>query len=657
MQDSAIAIIDEDGWLEPYREEISARRQRFLEESAALGDLREFASAHQQLGIQRVDGGWVYREWAPRATALSLIGDFNDWDRAAHPMQRTEDGAYWEVSVSDADGLAHGGRYKVHIVGESGAQDRIPAYAQRVVQDPQTHDFSAELWAPEQPFTWSADAFKPKTDASLLIYEAHVGMSGEAESVASYRDFAENVLPRIARLGYTAVQLMAVAEHPYYGSFGYHVANFFAASSRCGTPDDLKYLVNTAHGLGVAVIMDVVHSHAVKNVAEGLAAFDGADGLYFKGEHPQWDSLLFDYASTDVRRFLLSNLRYWLEEFRFDGFRFDGVTSMLYHNHGDTAFDHYDKYFKDDVDAEAVLYLQLASQLVREINSDALLIAEDFSGMPGLCRAQQDGGLGFDYRLGMGVPDHWIKLLKHVRDEDWDLAALWNALCDRRAGERTVTYAESHDQALVGDKTIAFWLMDKEMYDHMRTDDAHPVIERGIALHKMIRLLTASTGGEAYLNFMGNEFGHPEWVDFPREGNDWSYQYARRQWSLADHPELRYGQLQAFEQGMLAFLQESGLLNAAPAQQLNLDTENQCLMFERANHIFAFNFHPERSIPDYRFPVPTEGEFTLVLDSDAPQFGGFGRNEAGVRTQTIDGELSIYLPARSALVFAKAAKS
>ena len=663
MSQRPIAIIDDDGWLEPNRAQIAARRERFEarlgEIEAGEGGLRGFASAHHEFGIHRLPngGGWVYREWAPRAESLALIGDFNDWDRSAHPLAQIGDGC-WEVVVADADGLEHGGKVKVHVVGAAGGEDRIPAYAKRAVQDPESHDFAGQVWCPDEEFAWTDKKFAGRELTSLLIYEAHIGMAGEEERVATYREFADVVLPRVAATGYSAVQLMAIAEHPYYGSFGYHVSNFFAPSSRFGTPEDLKYLVDRAHSLGVAVLMDVVHSHAVKNRAEGLAEFDGSPGLYFheggRGEHPGWDSLLFDYGRPEVQRFLLSNLRYWLEEFHFDGFRFDGVTSMLYHHHGDISFDHYDRYFDDGVDADAVTYLQLANRVIREARPGAITVAEDFSGMPGLCRLPEEGGIGFDYRLGMGVPDHWIKLLKHSRDEDWDLSAIWGALADRRHGEKTVAYAESHDQALVGDKTIAFWLMDKEMYFHMRDDDSHPVIDRGIALHKMIRLLTMAAGGEAFLTFMGNEFGHPEWVDFPREGNEWSYKHARRQWSLADNPKLKYRHLGAFEAAMLAIACDFDLLAAAPAQQLNLDAENKCLIFERANLIFAFNFHPDRSIPDYRFTAHSAGEFGLLLDSDADEFGGFGRIQGGQSFETdAEGVVSVYLPSRSCLILVR----
>ncbi|WP_317239122.1 alpha-amylase family glycosyl hydrolase [Hymenobacter sp. 5516J-16] len=455
---------------------------------------------------------------------------------------------------------------------------------------------------------------------------------------------------------------MAVMEHPYYGSFGYHVANFFAVSSRFGTPEELKHLINEAHNRGIAVLLDVVHSHAVKNEAEGLADFDGSGGQYFhegaRGNHPGWDSKLFDYGKPEVQQFLLSNLRYWLEEFHFDGFRFDGITSMLYHHHGEgVSFGSYDQYFGPEVDEDAILYLQLAATLVRECKRSALLIAEDMSGMPGLCRPIAEGGIGFDFRLAMGIPDYWIKLLKHTRDEDWNLHDLWYTLINRRLGEKTVAYAESHDQALVGDKTLAHWLLDKAIYEHMHKDDADPITARGIALHKLIRLATLSLGGEAYLNFIGNEFGHPEWVDFPREGNNWSHYFARRQWGLADNPDLKYQYLLNFDRAMIKLAKSARVLAGGPAHELNIDSHNQVLIFERSHLIFVFSFHVERSVPDYRFYVPQPGRYRILLTSDDADFGGFQRIDTALTYETFEedgvNKLSLYVTNRTALVLAR----
>lgn len=662
-----LKIVQEDPWLEDYKEEIYQRWVRFQLAYKELANdekgLIEFASGHEYFGINFDNNrqAWIYREWAPEAEALFLIGDFNNWDRSSHPLQMDQWGV-WEIVLPYSeykDRLVHKSLVKVHVVAANGNMDRIPAYIRRVVQDEESKDFSGQIWAPEKPFIWTDKAFEPDFPKDgLLIYECHVGMGLEVEAVGTYLAFADEILPKIKNLGYNAIQLMAVMEHPYYGSFGYHVSSFFCPSSRFGTPEDLKYLVNKAHELGLAVIMDVVHSHAVQNVSEGLNAFDGSDHQYFhegpRGYHEVWDSKLFDYGKWEVKRFLLSNLKYWLEEFHFDGFRFDGVTSMLYFHHGLTTFDHFEKYFHKDVDWDAIIYLQLANALIKEVKPSAISIAEDVSGMPGLCRLPAEGGVGFDYRLAMGVPDFFIKMLKEKKDEEWDILEFWKELSDRRYKEKTIAYAESHDQALVGDKSIAFWLMDKEMYFHMQVDDENIIIDRGIALHKLLRLFTIGLGGEGYLNFMGNEFGHPEWVDFPREGNNWSYQYARRQWSLAEDKKLKYQYLLNWDKAMIAVMKKYHVLGSPFADQVHADPENKVIVFTRGALLFAFSFNPQTAIADYKFRAPSMGQYRLVLNSDDKQFGGFGRIDNSMAYFTDQKQLlSIYMTNRTALVFEK----
>lgn len=667
---STYQLIQDDPWLSPYQHDIESRHKLFLnakkEIENASESIKQFASAYQYFGFNYDINlkGWWYREWAPSAYALFLIGDFNNWNKESHPLTKNDKGI-WEIFISDTstNPLKHENLVKVLIKAQNGDLERIPAYIQRAVQDPNTHVFSGQIWAPEKSFKWTDKDFKLFQVADMpLIYECHIGMAQEKEGVGTYVEFAENILPRIKSLGYNTIQIMAIAEHPYYGSFGYHVSNYFAPSSRFGTPDDLKYLINEAHKVGIAVIMDIVHSHAVKNINEGLNFFDGTEYQYFhsggKGNHDQWDSKLFNYGKWEVKQFLLSNLKYWLEEFHFDGFRFDGVTSMLYEHHGMyQAFDHYDKYFKNQIDNEAITYLMLANDLIHTLKKDALSICEDMSGMPGGCRKIEDGGLGFDFRLGMGIPDYWIKLLKHTPDENWDIHELYQTLINRRWKEKTICYAESHDQALVGDKTLAFWLMDQEMYWHMQEDDQNIVIERGIALHKMIRLITLALGGEGYMNFIGNEFGHPEWIDFPREGNNWSYKYARRQWSLVDKENLKYKFLNNFDREMIKLSQKHTLLNSISANQLNMDTTNKVIAFERKNLIFVFNFSPHNSIFDYRFQVPQAGTYKIILNSDARNLGGHGRIDMSVEYITLlqneQNILSLYLTNRTALVLEK----
>ena len=663
---SPLPLITDDPWLSPYEADLLERNMRFQETKQEIekefGSLLEYAQAHRYLGVNydADKGGWWYREWAPGAHALFLIGDFNHWDRSTHPLTRNESGL-WEIFLPDSrygDSFTSGSLLKVHVQGANGNLDRIPPYIFRAVQNPQTYDFIGQVWQ-FAPFPWQDQDFHLGGIEEPVIYECHVGMAQEKAGIGTFREFTDNVLPRIQAGGYNTIQLMAVQEHPYYGSFGYHVSNFFAVSSRFGTPEELKALVNRAHQLGIAVIMDLVHSHAVKNVAEGLVNFDGSGNLYFhpgpQGYHPAWDSRVFDYGKKEVRQFLLSNVRYWLEEFHFDGFRFDGVTSMLYQHHGEgVAFDHYDRYFRQGVDKDAITYLQLATTLAQQVKPGAICIAEDMSGMPGLCRPIADGGIGFDFRLGMGIPDYWIKILKHLRDEEWNIHEMWGVLVNRRFKEKTVAYAESHDQAMVGDKTLAFWLMDKEMYFHMRVDDPNLVIDRGIALHKMIRLITISLGGEAYLTFIGNEFGHPEWIDFPRLGNNWSYQHARRQWSLVDNKQLKYKYLAAFDKAMIETIRQHHVLAAPGAWQLNMDTTNNVIIFERGGLIFVFNFHPVNSITGYEFWVPESGRYRIILNSDSPAFGGFDRVDDNLVYATTGQEgqasLTLYLTNRTALV-------
>ncbi|MBB3698771.1 alpha amylase C-terminal domain-containing protein [Flammeovirga yaeyamensis] len=664
-------LVKDDMWLEPQTEQINARINSYNDLKTNLqnkyGSLQNFASAYKFLGVNYdpVNEGWWYREWAPAAHALYLEGDFNNWNRDSHPLRRIEGSnewnGVWEIFLSKADykdTFVHGSFIKVRVVSQAGDHERIPAYIERVVQEEGTPNFVGQLWFSEETnFDWSGDDFKTSSIKAPIIYEAHVGMSQEEEKMGTYNEFTENILPRVKALGYNCIQLMAVQEHPYYGSFGYHVSNFYAATSKFGTPEELKHLIKTAHSMGIAVIMDIVHSHAVKNHNEGINEFDGTVYQYFhsgdRGNHPDWDSKLFDYSKWEVIQFLGSNVKYWLDEYHFDGFRFDGVTSMMYHHHGHAGFGSYDDYFNMGVDVDAVRYLQLANEIAHEVKPDVISIAEDVSGMPGLSRGIQEGGVGFDYRLSMGIPDFWIKVLEEQSDEQWNLWDFWSVMLNKRANEKAIAYSESHDQALVGDKTIAMWLMDAEMYTGMDNESGSMVVDRGVALHKMIRFLTCVLGGEGYLNFMGNEFGHPEWIDFPREGNGWSHQYARRQWSLVENGFLRYQKMNNFDGAMVHLVREHHTLEPnTPVDLLNMDTENKTICFRKGDLVFVFNFSPTNSLPDYKFFVGQEGKYEMILSTDEKQFGGFGRNERGGEYFTDDDKsISIYNTNRSAMVF------
>ena len=652
---SSKTLVDLDQWLAPHKSIIQAREKYIsskLKKVLSGKTPAEFAMGFLHFGLHKTDAGWAFREWAPNATQIFLVGDFSDWkEREEFALSRDKNGE-WSINLPE-NSLRHGQRYKLRVYWSDGDGWRLPSYANYVVQDENSVDFSAVVWSPKTPYNWQYKTPpKPKVP---LIYEAHVGMSSQQEKVASFSEFTADVLPRIKESDYNTIQLMAIAEHPYYGSFGYHVSNFFAVSSRFGTPDDFKKLVDTAHGMGLRVIIDLVHAHAAKNEVEGLGNFAGDPTQYFKPtNHPEWDSRLFDYGKPEVLHFLASNCRWWLDEYHVDGFRFDGVTSMLYHDHGlGKSFTSYDDYFRDNVDKDALTYLRLANETIHAVRPDATTIAEEMSGFPGLGASTKDGGLGFDYRLQMGAPDLWIKTLKEKNDEDWDLGQLAYTLGSHRPEEKVINYTESHDQALVGDKTLIFRLIDKNMYWHMDKIDPDLKTERGIALHKLIRLMTAGLHGGGYLNFMGNEFGHPEWIDFPREGNNWSFKHARRQWNLRDNGFLKYQWLGDFDAALMKIIRQ---IDNPNVHHLTVLQPDHMVSFIHGDFLFVINFSPDKSLSDYAVPAEA-GSYKLALSSDDKNFGGQERIDHNSRFFTSPADnnhnLKVYLPARTGIILQK----
>ena len=660
----------DDPFLQPFETAIRGRAKRASDRMASLvakgQTLGDWANAHNYFGLHREGKRWVFREWAPNATSMWLVGDFSKWHiDPKFEIFRIPGTDTWERTIP-AKAIKAGDKFHLEVRWDGGFGERIPAFARYVTQDERTKLFSAQVY--ESKYKWKNPLPKKSRSKSKtpLIYEAHVGMATEECRVGTYAEFRDNMLPRIVKAGYDTVQLMAVMEHPYYGSFGYHVSSFFAASSRFGTPDDLKSLIDTAHGMGLMVIMDLVHSHAVANERDGLSRFDGTDYQYFhsgdKGRHPAWGSRCFDYGKTQVIHFLLSNCKFWLEEYRFDGFRFDGITSMLFWNHGlGTAFTDYSMYFDGSMDDDAWVYLNLANRVIHEVRPDAITIAEDVSGAPGVAAQVKDYGIGFDYRMAMGEPDFWFKLAEKTKDEDWPMGGIFYALTDKRKEEKVVSYVESHDQALVGGKTFFFTMADAEIYLGMGADQHSLAIDRAVALHKMARLATLALNGGAYLNFMGNEFGHPEWIDFPREENGWDYSHARRQWSLRDDPNLRFGKLADFDEAMVKELR-GGAMSETPVKLL-ADDGDKVLAFQRGDFIFIFNFHHSKSYTDYGIIVPPATEWKHLFDTDEKRFGGQGLVRHGgtylpslvldERHDEFVQQIKAYLPARTAIVLKK----
>ena len=640
-------ILDYDPYLEPFKEDLSLRLFEFARTKKRLlgtdGSLVDFANGYKYFGFQQESKHWTFREWAPNAKRAWLVGDFNNWENNFELKQAY--GGTWEISIPGM--LPVGSKVKVKLLLPSGETVyRVPSYIMFAVPN-ERHELDGVIVQPK--YDWKNKA--PQLKEAPLIYEAHIGISTEEYKINSYKEFTRDVLPRIKKAGYNTIQLMAIMEHPLYASFGYQVSNFFAISSRFGQPEDLMELIDQAHGMGLRVLLDVVHSHAVKNIEDGLNYFDGTENQYFhegeRGNHPAWKTKLFNYGKDEVIHFLLSNLKFWLDTYHFDGFRFDGVTSMLYHDHGlGTAFTDYSKYFSINTDIEAVTYLMLANELTHLFNPSATTIAEDMSAMPGMALPISSGGIGFDYRLSMGIPDFWIKQLKEKTDNSLDLLSLWWELTTRRPGEKNIGYSESHDQALVGDKTIMMWLADEEIYWKMDLNSQSLKIDRAIALHKLIRLITFSLAGEGYLNFMGNEFGHPEWLDFPRQENHDDFQHARRQWSLADNKDLRFQYLLAFDQAMINLERHYKFLESPePVQQLWIKNSDKLLAYKKGQLLFVFNFHPSYE-QELQLQFPEKPE--LIFDSDDQKFGGFGPRSSFGWSK---GHLNLILEPRTAMVF------
>ena len=659
-------ILSIDPQLKPFYDDIALRMNQHAKTRKMLlgskADLSTFANGYMYYGFSRTEDGWVYREWAPGADAVHLIGDFNNWNRKSHPMTRLE-GGNWEIHLKGENALQHRQRVKIQVTKDGVKTDHIPAYIRRVVQNAQTNQFDGQIWAPPHPFHWTDGGYGKRKVAPPYIYEAHIGMAQEREGVGTYREFADFNLQYIHDMGYNTVQLMAIQEHAYYASFGYQVSNFFAASAWYGEPEDLKYLINKAHEMGMYVLLDVVHSHASDNANDGLNLLDGTDNQYFiggnAGWHPAWGTRLFNYGKHEVLHFLLSNLKFWLEEYHFDGFRFDGVTSMIYQDHGlGSSFTDYAQYFSLNTNVDALTYLQLANELIHAVNPFAITIAEEMSGMPGMCLPIRSGGIGFDYRLSMGVPDFWIKLLRQGSDDHWDMGKMWYELTTRRPQEKNIGYCESHDQALVGDKTLIFRMADAEMYVGMDKAYHSIGIDRAIALHKMFRFITLILGSDGYLNFMGNEFGHPEWIDFPREGNGWSYKYARRQWSLMENGYLKYQWLANFDRAMLKFSRKYRVLNKTDTTCLWIDQPGKIIAFSKGELIYVFNFNPQHSPTDFFLPVHTvgSGRYKVVFSTDDINFGGMDRISKDYVYYTRQDPkkglgFEIYIPCRTAVVF------
>lgn len=658
----------QDSELMDYADFFARRRDLFLHETAriraAWGNLAAYAGLHLDLGMRNVTGedGRPYRrlrEWMPAANSLYLTTNRTDFARRyEYRFKRTDDPNVWELFVP-LEELPHGTYYELHVASSrtKGHVKRVPAFAVWVEQNRDNEDeWCARVWDPPEPHRFLYP--RPARAAFPRIYEAHVGIARpllgkKPKQYGTYEYFARKVLPRIAEGGYTAVQLMGIAEHPLYKSFGYQVSSYFAPSSRFGTPDEFKTLVDEAHRLGLAVYLDITHSHSCPNTEQGLARYDTTN-YFFHKKKTQWATLSFDYGLEATRRFLLSNCRWWMEEFKVDGFRFDAVGNMIYTDHGlGDDFSHVGRCFygaggTSRLDENGVLYLSLANTLVHELAPEAFTVAEEFSGAPGMSCAPEQGGLGFDRRFAMGIPDYWAKFIRG-EGSGTSMGMLWHEMTNRRWYDKTVSYTECHDQCINGDDAFIWRLIGDDMYEHMSMFSNSWKNSRGVALHKLMRFVTLATAGQGWLNFMGNEFGHPEWID--------DEAYAHRQWHLAETGHLKYSKLDAFDRAMLGLVREHGGDFKKSPHFRFIHEEDRLLAFERGRLLFVFNFHETRPQSALNLMV-TPGKYTEILSSDELAYAGYGnlsvkRAAGGHFSDPSSGateqRITLYLPPLTAL--------
>ena len=620
--------------------------------------------AQNVLDSKRVDGFWhqrigtfighdliVIREYAPNAHFVSVIGDFNHWDRGRDPLKRISN-TEWEITLDRAR-VMPGSRYKLHIAGHNGGRDRIPStcpYARQSSDGDFAAIFEFNVLSPPTRLQ--------KQPEHLKVYELHIGLAASGPRIGTYLEVAHDVIHRVKYAGYTAVQLMAVHEHPYYGSFGYHVSNPYGICSRFGTRQDFKYLVDNCHEVGLLVIIDLVHAHAVKNLSEGLGEFDGQDGYLFKtGQnalHPAWDSLVYDYENQATVSYLLSNARYWIEEYGIDGFRVDGVTSILYNDHGigHTGFTDND-YLGSNLNQSGLLYLVLLCKLAHELRPDFILIAEDVSGLPGLARPALLGGVGFDYRLQMGLPDFFESVAKDVMDDGISPSRIWHALVSRRFDERHIGYVESHDQAIVGGQSLIFRLLGPKMYTDMHAETQSHDVHLAVAVVNVAKSIVFFLGGEAWMSFIGNEFGHPDWVEFPTPDNDDCFEYAYRKWYLATDSALMYEKMAAFDRDLMHQRKIAVTWDESYMTAPLLDDNRKLSVFHRDRVVLVCNTTTDVSYEDVWVPVPEQGNYRVILSTEEHRYGGYGRVNENMQYATIavDGNayIRLYVPSMSAI--------
>ncbi|KAK7287576.1 hypothetical protein RIF29_00857 [Crotalaria pallida] len=557
--------------------------------------------------------------------------------------------------------IPHGSKYRVYFNTPNGPLERVPAWATYVQPAVDGTQAYAIHWEPPPEHVYKWKNTSPKVPKSLRIYEAHVGISGSEPKISSFNEFTDKVLPHIMETGYNAIQLIGVVEHKDYFTVGYRVTNFYAVSSRYGTPDDFKRLVDEAHGLGLLVFLEIVHSYAAADENVGLSMFDGSNDCYFhsgkRGQHKFWGTRMFKYGDPDVLHFLLSNLNWWIVEYQVDGFQFHSLSSMIYTHNGFASFTgDLEEYCNQYVDKDALLYLILANEILHALYPNIITIAEDATFYPGLCEPTSQGGLGFDYYVNLSVSEMWSTFLESVPDNEWSMTKIVNTLVsDRAYADKMLMYAENHNQSISGRRSFAeilFGEIDEHSHHYKES------LVRGSSLHKMIRLITLTIGGRAYLNFMGNEFGHPKRVEFPTSSNNFSYSLANRQWDLLAKEGLNRD-LFSFDKDMMKLDENARVLSRRFPYLHHVNDSSMVISYIRGPLLFIFNFHPTDSYDNYSIGVEEAGEYQVILNTDEIKYGGQGclkedqyfQKTVSKRVDGLRNSLEVPLPSRTAQVY------
>lgn len=573
----------------------------------ALGAHRKYF----ETSLGRVEGV-AFAVWAPNARAVRVIGDFNFWDGKTNPMRSLGSSGVWEIFIPD---VPVGARYKYEILTHEGHWlQKADPMAQATEVPPATASVVTE-----SIYTWNDENWLSRRSVAtpynqpVSIYECHIGSWKQG---LSYREFADQLIPYLLDMGYTHVEFMPIAEHPFGGSWGYQVTSYYAPTARYGVPDDFRYLVDRLHEAGIGVILDWVPAHFPKD-EWALARFDGT-ALYEdpdpqRGEHPDWGTLIFNFGRNEVRNFLVANALYWFEEFHIDGLRVDAVASMLYLDYSRKEGQWHPNQFGGRENIEAISFLQEANATAYRRNKGIMMIAEESTAWPGVTAPTSDGGLGFGFKWNMGWMNDTLRYMKEDPvNRSWHHGELTFSLV--YAFSENYVLPLSHDEVVHG-KGALLAKMPGDSWQQFAN----------------LRCLYAyqwSHPGKKLL-FMGQEFA---------QGTEWSESYSL-DWWLLDRPEHRHtAKLVKDLNGLYSSLQALWNDESTGFKWINEgDSSNNVISYIRCNNhteteeilLCVGNF---AGIPyqGYRVGVPKAGGWKEVLNTDDLKYGGSGQTNPEV---------------------------